>query len=51
VSGVPVEWDEHEINARFSLVGSLSNVHFVRNAQGSKNGKVVIDFDKKDSAD
>ena len=34
VQGIPVEWDENEINARFSLVGPLSNVHFVKNSTG-----------------
>ena len=51
VQGIPVDWDENEINARFSLVGALNSVHFVKSSTGAKTGKVVIDFAEQDSAD
>ena len=44
---MPLEWDEHEINARFSLTGPLSKVHFVKSAEGLKTGKVVIEYAEK----
>ena len=31
VQGIPADWDQNEINARFSLVGRLSAVHLVKN--------------------
>ena len=51
VQGLPIDWDENEINARFSIVGQLSNVHFVMSSTGAKTGKVVIDYAEKDSAE
>lgn len=51
MQGIPNDWDQNEINARFSLVGSLQSVHFVKNSAGSKTGKVVIEYTEKDSAD
>ena len=51
VQGIPVDWDEHEVNARFSLAGPLNRVHFVKSAQGLRTGKVVIEYASKDSAD
>ena len=44
VQGIPVDWDENEINARFSLVGKLDNVHFVKSSTGARTGKVVIEY-------
>ena len=44
VQGLPIDWDENEINARFSIVGQLSNVHFIISSTGAKTGKVVIDY-------
>ena len=51
MQGLPLDWDENEINARFSLVGSLENIHFVKGSTGVKSGKIVIEFTEKDSAD
>ena len=51
VQGIPAEWDEHEVNARFSIAGPLNRVHFVKSAQGLRTGKVVIEYTNKDSAD
>lgn len=51
VQGLPVDWDENDINARFSLAGKLETVHFVKNSTGMKTGKVLIEFTEKDSAD
>ena len=44
VQGIPAEWDEHEVNARFSIAGPLNRVHFVKSAQGLRTGKVVIEY-------
>lgn len=51
VQGIPTEWDENEIGARFSLVGPLERVHFVMSAQGQKTGKVVIEYKEQGNAD
>ena len=51
MQGIPPEWDEHEVNARFSIAGPLNRVHFVKSAQGLRTGKVVIEYTNKDSAD
>ena len=51
VQGIPVEWDENEIGARFSIAGPLERVHFVRSAQGLKTGKVVIEYQEASSAE
>ena len=51
VQGIPVEWDEHDINARFSLVGPLYKVHFVKSAEGLKTGKLVLEHDDKSAAE
>ena len=51
VSGIPTDWDENEINARFSLVGPLQNVQFVRNSLGEYTGTVAIEYQDKDSAE
>lgn len=51
VQGLPIDWDENEINARFSLAGKLEAVKFVKNSTGMKTGKVLIEFAEKESAD
>ena len=51
VTGLPTDWDEHEINARFSLAGTLQKMHFVKSATGLKTGKVVITYEEKASAE
>jgi len=51
VQGLPSEWDEHDVNARFSLTGTLQKVHFVKSATGLKTGKVVITYEEGSSAD
>ena len=51
VQGIPADWDEHEVNARFSIAGPLNRVHFVKSAQGLKTGKVVIEYGNKESVD
>ena len=51
VTGLPIDGDEHEINARFSLAGTLQKMHFVKSATGLKTGKVVITFEEKASAE
>ena len=51
VQGIPLEWDENEIGARFSIAGPLERVHFVRSAQGLKTGKVVIEYQEASSAE
>ena len=51
VRGIPVEWDENEISARFSIAGPLERVHFVKSSQGLKTGKVVIEYKEESNAD
>ena len=51
VQGLPTEWDENEINARFSLAGPLERVHFVKSAQGLKTGKVVLEYQESSNAE
>lgn len=51
VQGLPTVWDEHDVNARFSLSGTLQKVHFVKSATGQKTGKVVITYETGSGAD
>ena len=51
VRGIPVEWDENEISARFSIAGPLERVHFVKSSQGLKTGKVVIEYKEESNAE
>ena len=47
VQGVPQEWNENDINARFSVAGAISQVHFVKNQNGQKTGKLVLTFEEE----
>ena len=51
MQGIPADWDEHEINARFSLAGQISQVHFIKSATGQKTGKLCIEYAEESSAE
>ena len=51
VQGIHADWDQNEINTRFSLVGRLRSVHLVKNQSGQNTGKAVLTYEKEGSAE
>lgn len=51
VTGLPAEWDETEINSRFSLAGPLDRIHFIKSKTGLRTGKAVLTYQEEDGAE
>ena len=44
VQNIPVDWDVHELDQRFSIVGPINYVYLVKDKMGQPAGKAIIEY-------